>query len=48
MDLMQQLNRERGRTLVVVTHDRRLANSRADRVVYLFDGRLYDVPPDDF
>jgi len=48
MDLMQQLNRERGKTLVVVTHDRRLADRRADRVVYLFDGQLYNAPPDDF
>jgi len=48
MDLMQRLNKERGETLVVVTHDHRIAESRADRALYLIDGRLYDVPPDDF
>ena len=48
MDLMQQLNREHGKTLIVVTHDRRIADSRADRVVYLFDGQLYNAPPEDF
>jgi len=48
MDLMQRLNKEHGKTLVVVTHDRRTADSRADRVVYLFDGRLYNALPDDF
>lgn len=48
MDLMQRLNREHGKTLIVVTHDGRIANSRADRVVYLFDGQLYNTPPDDF
>lgn len=48
MDLMQRLNREHGKTLIVVTHDRRIADNRADRVVYLFDGQLYNAPPDDF
>lgn len=48
MDLMQQLNREHGKTLVVVTHDRCIADNRSDRVVYLYDGQLYNAPPDDF
>jgi len=47
MELMQRLNKEHGKTLIVVTHDRRIADSKADRIVYLFDGQIYDVPPDD-
>ena len=37
--LLLQLNRDQGSTLVLVTHDRTLAQ-RADRVVSLQDGRI--------
>ncbi|WP_047814970.1 ABC transporter ATP-binding protein [Rhodopirellula islandica] len=42
MDLLDELRQEEGATLVVVTHDERVAE-RADRVVYICDGRLRTV-----
>jgi putative ABC transport system ATP-binding protein len=39
VDLLLQLNREQGTTLVMVTHDPGLA-ARADRTVHLRDGRI--------
>jgi putative ABC transport system ATP-binding protein len=39
VELLLGLNRERGTTLVVVTHDAELA-SRATRVVHLAGGRV--------
>jgi putative ABC transport system ATP-binding protein len=41
MDLLEGLQRERGITLVVVSHDPTVA-SRADRVVRMLDGRIVD------
>jgi len=38
MDLMHELNRERKTTIVMVTHDQRLAESTG-RIIRLFDGR---------
>lgn len=39
MDLLQSLQRERGVTLVVVSHDPKVAD-RAGRIVHLLDGRV--------
>ena len=38
-DLMRRINRERGITFLIVTHDDRLAH-RCDRIVELVDGRV--------
>ncbi len=40
IDLMRELNRERGTTFVFSTHDPRIL-AAADRVVHLVDGRLH-------
>jgi ABC-type lipoprotein export system ATPase subunit len=39
MDLLEQLHRDHGQTIVMVTHDRSLARE-ADRVLVLADGKL--------
>ena len=44
MDLFESLCRENGATLIVVTHDERIA-ARADRIVRIEDGRLTADPP---
>ena len=41
LDLLTDLNRERGTTIVMVLHDLNLAARYADRLVALTDGRLY-------
>jgi len=43
LDLLQALNREQGKTIVMVTHDPRAAE-RASRIVYLDKGRLSTDP----
>jgi len=46
IELMQRLNEKGGKTFIIVTHDRRIAES-AERVLYLVDGRLSDSPPEE-
>ena len=40
MDLFHQLNREQGKTIVLITHNQELA-LETDRFVTMRDGRLY-------
>ncbi|MFV5769278.1 ABC transporter ATP-binding protein [Mammaliicoccus sciuri] len=39
MDLFVQLNREQNTTMIIVTHDRKVAE-QADRVIHILDGRV--------
>ena len=43
-DLMREINRERGTTFLIVTHDPRLA-ARCDRIVEVVDGRIVADEP---
>jgi lipoprotein-releasing system ATP-binding protein len=45
-ELMLALNRDQQTSLVLVTHDRRLAR-KLDRVLELHEGRLRELPPDE-
>jgi len=47
IELMQRLNRERDKTFIIVTHDRRIAEN-TERALYLEDGRLSDSLPEEF
>ncbi|HAH96503.1 MAG TPA: macrolide ABC transporter ATP-binding protein, partial [Firmicutes bacterium] len=44
LGLLQQMSREQGKTIVVVTHNAALAQA-ADRVIQLKDGRVIAVTP---
>ncbi len=44
MDLLEQLQRQQGVTLVVVTHDPTVS-SRADRILHMLDGRITSHAP---
>jgi len=43
LDLLQALNRQHGKTIILVTHDPH-ASARASRIVYLNKGQLSDQP----
>ena len=43
LDLLQALNREHGKTIIMVTHDPH-ASARASRTVHLFKGQLTGAP----
>jgi putative ABC transport system ATP-binding protein len=45
MDLVCQLNRQLGMTVVMVTHERALAERYAQRLIFLADGKLIDDQP---
>ncbi|MDR9459020.1 MAG: ABC transporter ATP-binding protein [Dehalococcoidia bacterium] len=47
IDLMKRLNEERGKTFIIVTHDRRIADV-AERAFYLLDGELSDHLPEGY
>jgi putative ABC transport system ATP-binding protein len=45
LDLLQALNRDHGKTIIMVTHDPH-ASARATRIVYLNKGQLSAIRPD--
>jgi putative ABC transport system ATP-binding protein len=45
MDMLRDLNRESGMTIVMVTHERALAERYAQRMIFLADGKLVDDRP---
>jgi putative ABC transport system ATP-binding protein len=45
MDMLRQFNRELGMTVVMVTHERALAERYAERMIFLADGKLVDDRP---
>lgn len=45
MNMLRDFNRELGMTVVVVTHERALAERYAQRMVFLADGKLVDDRP---
>ena len=42
MDMVREFNRELGMTVVMVTHERALAERYAQRMIFLADGKLID------
>jgi len=45
MDMLREFNRDLGMTVVMVTHERALAERYAERMVFLADGKLIDDRP---
>jgi putative ABC transport system ATP-binding protein len=47
MEMVRDFNRELGMTVVMVTHERALAERYAQRMIFLADGKLVDDRPND-
>lgn len=47
MDMLRDFNRELGMTVVMVTHERALAERYAQRMIFLADGKLIDDRPNE-
>jgi ABC-type lipoprotein export system ATPase subunit len=47
MDLLRDLNQQLGMTVVMVTHERTLAERYAQRMIFLADGKLIDDRPNE-
>jgi putative ABC transport system ATP-binding protein len=45
MEMVRGFNRDLGMTVVMVTHERALAERYAQRMIFLADGKLVDDPP---
>jgi len=45
MDMLRDFNRQLGRTVVMVTHERALAEKYVQRMIFLADGKLVDDRP---
>ena len=45
MDMLRKFNRDLGMTVVMVTHERALAERYAQRMIFLADGKLVDDQP---
>ena len=45
MDMVREFNRELGMTVVMVTHERALAERYAQRLIFLADGKLIADQP---
>jgi putative ABC transport system ATP-binding protein len=45
LDMVREFNRELGMTVVMVTHERALAEHYAERMIFLADGKLIDDRP---
>jgi putative ABC transport system ATP-binding protein len=47
MDLVRDINRQLGMTVVMVTHERALAERYAERLIFLADGKLVNDQPNE-